>query len=90
MIMVQRPHVPKFGNWDASGGNGQAYTAVFDHARAGKGSKMINPNDPEENEALAAQMYGGPAAPPPRNNERAPPRFRTAPSDSGKALHYNY
>lgn len=85
MIMVQRPHVPKFGNWDSNGGNGQAYTAVFDHARAGKGQKLINPNDPEENEALAAQMHGGPA-PPPRNNERPPPRFRAVANDAGKAL----
>ena len=81
---MQRPHVPKFGTWDASGGNGAAYTAVFDHARTGKGQKLINPNDPSENEALAAQM-GGPA-PTQRNNERPPPRYRTAANDSGNAL----
>lgn len=80
--MLQRPHVPKFGNWEASGGNGQAYTAVFDQARAGKGTKFINPNDPQDNEALAAQIRGGPPAPP-RN---PPPRYRAAPNDSGKAL----
>ena len=28
------------------------YTAVFDQARAGKGGKMINPNDPAENNAI--------------------------------------
>lgn len=87
MIVVQRPHVPKFGNWDASGGNGAAYTAVFDNARAGKGSKMVNPNDPEENAELAAQMRGGPAAPPQRQGDRPPPRFRQPPNDSGKILY---
>lgn len=81
---MQRPHVPKFGTWDANGGNGSAYTAAFDHARAGKGQKAFNPNDPAENEALAAQM-GGPA-PAQRNNERPPPRYRTAPNDTGNAL----
>jgi len=83
---MARPHVPKFGNWDASGGNGQAYTAVFDHARAGKGSKLINPNDPEENEELAAQLYGARSAPPPRNNERPPPRFRGVPNDADESV----
>uniref|UniRef100_A0A7I4CXE6 RIN4 pathogenic type III effector avirulence factor Avr cleavage site domain-containing protein n=1 Tax=Physcomitrium patens TaxID=3218 RepID=A0A7I4CXE6_PHYPA len=74
---MARPHVPKFGNWDANGGNGGAYTAVFDQARTGKGGKPINPNDPAENEALAAQIYGGPL-PTQRNNDRPPPRTRPA------------
>lgn len=87
VIVVQRPHVPKFGNWDASGGDGASYTAVFDGARAGKGTKMMNPNDPEENQELAAQMRGGPAAPPQRQGDRPPPRFRQAPNDAGKILH---
>lgn len=81
---MARPHVPKFGNWDASGGDGASYTAVFDGARAGKGSKMMNPNDPEENQELAAQMRGGPAAPPQRQGDRPPPRFRQAPNDAGR------
>uniref|UniRef100_A0A0D6QZY8 RIN4 pathogenic type III effector avirulence factor Avr cleavage site domain-containing protein n=1 Tax=Araucaria cunninghamii TaxID=56994 RepID=A0A0D6QZY8_ARACU len=53
--MAQRPtHVPKFGNWTE---DHVPYTAVFDHARAGKGTggKLINPNDPEENPAAFAQ-----------------------------------
>ena len=81
LIMVQRPHVPKFGAWDSNGGNGAAYTAVFDSARGGgKGGKPINPNDPSEN---AGQMYGGSGAPQ-RHNERPPPRARPAPNDHGK------
>lgn len=83
---MARPHVPKFGNWDASGGDGASYTAVFDGARAGKGSKMMNPNDPEENQELAAQMRGGPAAPPQRQGDRPPPRFRQAPNDADEAV----
>lgn len=51
LAMTQRPtHVPKFGNWDAN--EHIPFTAVFDHARAGKGGgKPINPNDPSENPA---------------------------------------
>lgn len=47
--MQQRPHVPKFGNWDSEGD--VPYTAYFDKARKGKseGGKIINPNDPQEN-----------------------------------------
>jgi len=80
-LWLQRPYVPKFGAWESNGGNGAAYTAVFDNARTGKGGKMINPNDPAENEALAGQMYGGSGAPQ-RNSERPPPRTR-APIDHG-------
>ncbi|CAN4114684.1 unnamed protein product [Withania somnifera] len=49
-------HVPKFGNWD---GENVPYTAYFENARKGnKGSKMINPNDPQENpEAFACSRY---------------------------------
>ncbi|KAM3328053.1 RPM1-interacting protein 4 isoform X2 [Capsicum galapagoense] len=49
-------HVPKFGNWD---GENVPYTACFETARkANKGSKMMNPNDPEENpEAFAYRRY---------------------------------
>ncbi|XP_024382073.1 RPM1-interacting protein 4 [Physcomitrium patens] len=79
---MARPHVPKFGAWDAKGGNGGTYTAVFDHARAGKGGKLINPNDPAENDALAAQLYGGPL-PTQRNNDRSPSRGRQA-YDTGR------
>lgn len=53
--MAQRPtHVPKFGNWTE---DHIPYTAVFNNARAGKGTggKMINPNDPEENPTAFVQ-----------------------------------
>lgn len=44
----QRSHVPKFGNWENE--ENVPYTAYFDKARKGRtGTKMINPNDPEEN-----------------------------------------
>eukprot|EP01018_Ginkgo_biloba_P013819 Gb_22705 [translate_table: standard] len=55
--MAQRQtHVPKFGNWNSE--ENIPYTAVFDHARAGKGvgGKIINPNDPEENPAAFDQI----------------------------------
>jgi hypothetical protein len=67
------------------GGNGSAYTAVFDNARTGKGGKPINPNDPSENPDLAAQLYGGSGAPQ-RYNERPPPRARPVPNDHGNFL----
>jgi len=44
-----------FGAWDSNGGNGAAYTGVFGNARIEKGGKMINLNDPAENDALATQ-----------------------------------
>ncbi|KAK7287373.1 hypothetical protein RIF29_00646 [Crotalaria pallida] len=47
----QRSHVPKFGNWESED---VPYTAYFDKARQGRtGTKMINPNDPEENPDLS-------------------------------------
>ncbi|KAI4354327.1 hypothetical protein L6164_003197 [Bauhinia variegata] len=50
--MANRSHVPKFGNWE--GEESVPYTAYFDKARKGRtGTKMINPNDPEENAGLA-------------------------------------
>ncbi|WJX76168.1 hypothetical protein P8452_59614 [Trifolium repens] len=53
-MTTQRSHVPKFGNWE--GENDVPYTAYFDKARKTRpGSKMINPNDPEENSDLALQ-----------------------------------
>lgn len=55
--MAQRPiHVPKFGNWDPN--DHMPYTVVFDSARAGKGAKIINPNDPTENNALFVEGSG--------------------------------
>jgi len=54
LIWQQRSHVPKFGNWE--GEDDVPYTVYFDKARKSRpGSKMINPNDPEENPDLALQ-----------------------------------
>lgn len=46
--MAQRPHVPKFGNWEKEQ---VQYTVFFENARVkkGAGGGFINPNDPEEN-----------------------------------------
>ncbi|KAK1297579.1 RPM1-interacting protein 4 [Acorus calamus] len=46
--MAQRSHVPKFGDWDREN---IPYTTCFDNAKKnrGTGSKIINPNDPEQN-----------------------------------------
>lgn len=74
---MQRPHVPKFGTWDANA-NGPAYTAVFDHARTGKGGKPFNPNDPAENEAAGVMMGGPPQRPPARG------RMAASSNDQGK------
>lgn len=53
-ILQQRSHVPKFGNWEAE--NDVPYTVYFDKARKTRpGTKMINPNDPEENSDLDLQ-----------------------------------
>ena len=82
--MMQRPHVPKFGAWDPNA-NAPAYTAAFDQARAGKGGKIVNPNDPAENPDLAG-MYGDPAPPPQRSNERPAPRGRTAYTNNEQGL----
>ncbi|KAL2649180.1 hypothetical protein R1flu_017308 [Riccia fluitans] len=48
--MARRPHVPRFGQWDAN--DHMPYTAVFDIARTGRG-KPINPNDPSDNPDLS-------------------------------------
>ncbi|KEH22625.1 putative RIN4, pathogenic type III effector avirulence factor Avr cleavage [Medicago truncatula] len=53
-MTTQRSHVPKFGNWE--GEDDVPYTVYFDKARKSRpGSKMINPNDPEENPDLVLQ-----------------------------------
>ncbi|XP_072083037.1 RPM1-interacting protein 4 isoform X1 [Arachis hypogaea] len=52
LLWKQRSHVPKFGNWES--GENVPYTAYFDKARKDRtGTKMINPNDPEENSDLS-------------------------------------
>ncbi|BBN00068.1 RPM1-interacting protein 4 [Marchantia polymorpha subsp. ruderalis] len=67
--MARSTHVPKFGNWDAN--DHMPYTAVFDHARTGRG-KPVNPNDPSEN----PEMFGGS-----RTNGAAPGRRIFNPND---------
>lgn len=63
---MARPNVPKFGNWE--NGNNVPYTLYFDKAREGRGmGKMINPNDPQQNPKLFANMalQAKPKSPPP-------------------------
>lgn len=60
---MQRPTVPKFGNWD---NEQEPYTVYFDQARKYKGGKMMNPNDPE--------MYQSAAPPKPRTLPEEPVR----------------
>ncbi|MCH89035.1 RPM1-interacting protein 4-like, partial [Trifolium medium] len=65
----QRTHVPKFGNWESN--DNVPYTAYFDKARKGRtGTKMINPNDPEENVDLVLDNSSSDLPPPskPRAN----------------------
>ncbi|KAG4938701.1 hypothetical protein AAZX31_16G083300 [Glycine max] len=67
--MAQRSHVPKFGNWDS--GENVPYTAYFDKARKGRtGTRIINPNDPEENADLSFDNPSSDNLPPtrPRTN----------------------
>lgn len=59
--MAARPHVPQFGKWENE--ENVPYTVYFDNARKGKGGKMINPNDPEENPDMFRQF--APPAPAP-------------------------
>nr|GMD64079.1 RPM1-interacting protein 4-like isoform X1 [Ipomoea batatas] len=47
---MQRPNVPKFGNWE---NEEEPYTVYFDQARKYKGGKAINPNDPEMYQSAA-------------------------------------
>ena len=63
IVTFQRPHVPQFGNWDSQ--ENVPYTRYFDNARKGRGGKMINPNDPEENPEMFRQF--APPAPAPSN-----------------------
>ncbi|XP_019413019.1 PREDICTED: RPM1-interacting protein 4-like isoform X2 [Lupinus angustifolius] len=47
-MATQRSQVPKFGNWESE--DNVPYTAYFEKARKDRPrTKMINPNDPEEN-----------------------------------------
>ncbi|GKB60149.1 RPM1 interacting protein 4 transcript 2, partial [Tanacetum coccineum] len=61
--VLKRPTVPKFGNWESE--DNVPYTVYFDKARKGKtGGKMINPNDPQENPEMFANIRT-PSPPPP-------------------------
>ncbi|XP_058081068.1 RPM1-interacting protein 4-like [Magnolia sinica] len=50
-------HVPKFGDWDSEN---IPYTTYFENARKdkGTGTKMINPNDPEQNPEAFMYVVG--------------------------------
>lgn len=64
--------MPKFGNWESE--DNVPYTVYFEKARKGRGGKMINPNDPQENPDAFSKMppsYPAPAPPPPRTKAQA-------------------
>lgn len=72
MNKEQRSHVPKFGNWESE--ENVPYTAYFDKARKGRtGTKIINPNDPQEN----PDMFSDNAS-----EARSPPRTRAEQEES--------
>lgn len=70
---MARPTVPKFGNWESE--DNVPYTVYFDKARKGKtGGKMINPNDPQENPEMFADIKTPPRpAPVPRSRPYTEP-----------------
>ncbi|CAL0306004.1 unnamed protein product [Lupinus luteus] len=78
----KRSHVPKFGNW---GSEDVPYTAYFDKARQGRtGTKMINPNDPEENPDLAIdELHKIKEDDDPKNFTDSPARHYNAGNKSG-------
>lgn len=61
--MAARARVPQFGKWEENEDN-VPYTLYFENARKGKGGKMINPNDPQEN----PDMFRQSAPPAPSRN----------------------
>ena len=62
-IWQQRSHVPRFGNWESE--ENVPYTAYFDKARKGRtGTKIINPNDPEESSDLVLDKPSSDNLPP--------------------------
>lgn len=65
---MARPSVPKFGNWDND--DNVPYTVYFDKARKGRGGKMINPNDPQENPDMFPDMASPAPAPAPAPRSR--------------------
>ncbi|KAL3517819.1 hypothetical protein ACH5RR_020408 [Cinchona calisaya] len=52
--MAARARVPQFGKWENE--DDVPYTVYFDNARKGRGGKMINPNDPQENPEIFRQF----------------------------------
>lgn len=62
--------MPEFGNWESQ--ENVPYTLYFDKARKGRGGKMINPNDPEEN----PEMFSNVAPSPPAASTPSPSRIR--------------
>lgn len=69
---MARPTVPKFGNWESE--DNVPYTVYFDKARKGKtGGKMINPNDPQENPEMFANIKTSPPPPPPAPRPKPTP-----------------
>ncbi|XP_071715440.1 RPM1-interacting protein 4 [Rutidosis leptorrhynchoides] len=70
---MARPTVPKFGNWESE--DNVPYTVYFEKARKGKtGGKMINPNDPQENPEMFADIKTPPrAAPVPKSRPYTEP-----------------
>ncbi|XP_024544799.1 RPM1-interacting protein 4 [Selaginella moellendorffii] len=61
-------HVPRFGNWDPN--DHAPYTKVFESARAGRGGRLINPNDPSENPEAFGAFPPPPATVAPKSPHR--------------------
>lgn len=61
--------MPKFGNWESE--DNVPYTVYFDKARKGRGGKMINPNDPQENPEMFSKIPPSDPAPVPPARPKA-------------------
>ncbi|XP_041025160.1 RPM1-interacting protein 4-like isoform X2 [Juglans microcarpa x Juglans regia] len=70
--MTQRSQVPKFGDWESE--ENVPYTAYFEKARKGRGTKMINPNDPKDNPDLLSD-HSSSAQQGPTSRARAEPEL---------------
>ncbi|KAG8371728.1 hypothetical protein BUALT_Bualt13G0118300 [Buddleja alternifolia] len=69
---MQRPSVPKFGNWENE--ESVPYTIYFDKARKNRGGKMINPNDPQEYPDMFPNIDPSPLASAPVPSSKPKPR----------------
>uniref|UniRef100_A0A7N0UHR6 RIN4 pathogenic type III effector avirulence factor Avr cleavage site domain-containing protein n=1 Tax=Kalanchoe fedtschenkoi TaxID=63787 RepID=A0A7N0UHR6_KALFE len=77
---MARPTVPQFGKWEAE--SNVPYTVYFEKARQGRGAKMVNPNDPQENpEAFGSRVPG--ASPARARTEQDEP-VKRGPTDERK------